>query len=414
MADFASKKANVRRQDGDVVKAFKGAAKVIERTYTAPFLAHNTMEPMNFFANVTADKADLVGPIQTPEFMEKSASEVLGLPLEKIDIQMTRMGGGFGRRLYGHFLIEAAVISKEVGAPIKLIYNREDDMTFGTYRPAYRVDYRAALDKDNNLIGFHVKAGGVPESPLFADRFPAGAVDNYLAEEWEVKSNITAGAFRAPRSNFIAGAEQAFLDEVAEAAGKDPIEFRLELLKRAANNPVGADNDYDAARYAGVLELVRSKSNWGIKEEGVHRGVSAYFCHDSYVANVVDVVLEKNKPVVQKVYCAVDCGIVVNPIAATNLVEGGTVDGIGHAMYSGLTFTDGAPDQKNFDKYRLIRHNEAPKAIEVHFVKSDVHPTGLGEPPFPPVIGAVANALYKATGKRHYDQPFANTGFTLG
>jgi isoquinoline 1-oxidoreductase beta subunit len=338
----------------------------------------------------------------------------LGLPLEKVDIKMTRMGGGFGRRLYGNFLVEAAVISQKVGAPVKLIYTREDDMTFGTYRPAYHAVYRAALDENNNLIAFHVRAGGIPESPLFANRFPAGSVDNYLAEDWSVASNISIGAFRAPRSNFIAGVEQAFLDEVAEAAGKDPIDFRLTLLDRAMKNPVGENNDYEADRYAGVLELVKTKSNWGTEMPGVHRGVAAYFCHNSYVAHVIDLAMENGKPRVQKIHCAVDCGVVVNPVAATNLCEGGSVDGIGHAMFSGLTFTEGAPDQKNFDKYRLIRHSEAPKEIDVHFVDNGIDPTGLGEPPFPPVIGALANALYKATGKRYYNQPFLSEDIKLG
>lgn len=414
MADLSAKSGTVVRKDGNPEAVFKKAAKVVERSYSAPFLAHNTMEPMNFFAHVTEEKAELVGPIQTPEYMEKSVAARLNLPLEKIEIQMTRQGGGFGRRLYGHFLVEAAVISQKIKAPVKLIYTREDDMSFGVYRPAYHALYRAALDADNNLIAFHVKAGGIPESPLFANRFPAGAVENYLAESWTASSNISVGAFRAPASNFIAGAEQSFLDEVAEAAGKDPIQFRLDLLDRALNKPVGKDNDYEAKRLAGVLELVRSKSNWGQDMPNVHRGVSAYFCHDSYVAHVIDLVMENGKPRVEKVHCAVDCGIVVNPIAAINLVEGGSVDGIGHAMYSGLTFTNGTPDQTNFNKYRLIRHQEAPRAIDVHFVPSTVDPTGLGEPPFPPVIGALANALYKATGKRHYQQPYLGEGITLG
>jgi isoquinoline 1-oxidoreductase beta subunit len=408
MATYSSKPGRQVRKDGDPEKVFKKAAKVIERSYTAPFLAHNTMEPMNFFADVKEDGAELIGPTQTPEFMEKSVAARLGLPLEKVDIKMSRMGGGFGRRLYGHFMVECAVISQKMKAPIKLIYSREDDMTTGVYRPAYHAWYRAALDDKGNLIAFHVRAGGIPESPLFANRFPAGAVENYLAEDWSADSNISIGAFRAPRSNFIAGAEQAFLDEVAEAAGKDPIDFRLDLLHRAKNNPVGKDNDYDAGRYAGVLELVKTKSNWGQELPGISRGVSAYFCHDSYVAHVLDLKMENGKPRVQKVHCAVDCGIVVNPIAATNLVEGGSVDGIGHAMYSGLTFKEGAPDQNNFHQYRLIRHSEAPKEIEVHFVQNDIDPTGLGEPPFPPVMGALANAMYKATGRRVYNQPFVN------
>jgi len=413
MAAFAGK-TEVARKDGNPDSAFKNAAEIVEATYTAPFLAHNCMEPMNFFANVQDGKAELLGPTQTPEFMEKSVSERLGIPLENIDIQMTRMGGGFGRRLYGHFLVEAALISQKMNAPIKLTYTREDDMTFGTYRPAYHATYRAALDENKNLTAIHVKAGGIPQSPLFANRFPAGAVDNYLAESWNIASNISVGAWRAPRSNFIAGAEQAFLDEVAEKMGKDPIEFRLELLEKAKNKPVGEKNDYDAERYAGVLKLVREKANWGSETSGVGRGVSAYFCHNSYVANVLDLSIQDGKPVVEKVYCAVDCGIVINPDAAINMMEGGTVDGIGHALFSGLTFTDGVPDQNNYDKYRLIRHSEAPKEIEVHFVESEIDPTGLGEPPFPPILGAVANALYKATGKRVYDQPYVKAGELLG
>src|SRR5690606_23489048 len=281
MNDVGPQKAQIVRKDGDPETAFKNAVRVIERSYTCPFLAHNCMEPMNFFANVTNGKAELLGPIQTPEFAEKSVSKRLGIDLENIDIQMTRMGGGFGRRLYGNFLVEAAVISHKVGAPVKLIYTREDDMTNGVYRPAYQVTYRASLDENNNLTAFHVNAGGMGESPLFPNRFPAGAIDNYLAESWALDSQISIGAFRAPRSNFIAGAEQSFLDELAEEMGQDPIQFRLDLLKRAKNDPVGENNDYDPDRYAGVLELVREKSGWDNSSSTSSRGVAAYYCHNS-------------------------------------------------------------------------------------------------------------------------------------
>jgi isoquinoline 1-oxidoreductase beta subunit len=365
------------------------------------------MEPMNFFAHVTAEKAELIGPLQKPELTEKTLSARLGISPEKIDIQMTRMGGGYGRRSYAHWLIEAALISQKMNAPVKLIYTREDEMTDGIYRPSYLARYRAGLDKDNKLIAFHVNTGGIPQSPLHQDRFPAGAVDNYLAEDWTIDSNLTVGSFRAPSSNFMASAEQSFLDEVAEAAEKDPIDFRLELLDRAITNPIeGKTNDYDPLRYAGVLKLVKEKSNWGQENVNIHRGVSAYFCHNSYAAQVLDLVMEDGKPIVKKVTCAVDCGIVVNPDAATNLAEGGIVDGIGNALYGELTFVDGRPQESNFDKYRMIRMQEAPKEIDIHFVESELAPTGLGEPTFPPVFAAVANALYKATGKRHYNQPF--------
>jgi isoquinoline 1-oxidoreductase beta subunit len=403
----AAKKPRTARKDGNPAAAFAGAAKIIERTYNGPFLAHNCMEPMNFFAHVQGDKVDCAGPLQKPELTEKALSSRLGIPLENINIEMTRLGGGYGRRSYAHWLIEAAVISQKVNAPVKLIYTREDDMTGGIYRPMYQATYRAALDQENQLIGFHVNAGGLVESPLYADRFPAGAVDNYLAEDWTVSSNITVGSFRAPRSNFIAAAEQSFLDEVAEAAGKDPIDFRLELLKKAKENPVGETNDYDADRFIGVLELLKTKSNWGQTQPGISRGVSAYFCHNSYAAQVLDLKVEDGQVQVEKVVQAVDCGWVINPDAAKNLCEGAVVDGIGTAMFGELKFVNGAPDKSNFDQYRMIRMKEAPKVIETHFVESQVDPTGLGEPGYPPVFAALANALYQATGKRFYDQPFA-------
>lgn len=407
MAESGAKSATVARKDGDPETAFKNAAKIIERSYSAPFLAHNCMEPMNCFAHVTAEKAELAAPIQAPELIEKTLSARLGLPIDKIDIELTRMGGGFGRRAYGQYMVEAAVISQQMNVPIKLIYTREDDMTYGIYRPAYHATYRAALDADKNLIGFHVTAGGIPESPLHANRFPAGAIDNYLAEEWAIPSNITIGAFRAPRSNFIGGVEQSFLDELAEAMGKDPIEFRLELLKRAKTNPVGKTNDYDPDRYAGVLELVREKSGWDKgKKSKLSRGVAAYFCHNSYAAHVLDLSVKKGKITVEKVTSAIDCGVIVNPLSATNMVEGAVTDGIGNAFFGALTLKDGKPEQSNFDQYRMIRMDEAPRVIDVHFVKNEIAPTGLGEPPFPPIFGAVANALYKAKGKRFYHQPF--------
>lgn len=406
MEEMSKKSANVLRKDGDPEGAFKNAAKVIERTYSAPYLAHNTMEPVNCFAHVTADNVELYGPTQAPEFVANTVAARLGLPKENVHVKLARMGGGFGLRAYGHHMVEAAVISQKANAPIKMVYTREDDMTNGIYRPTYTATYKAALDKDNNLIAFYVRGGGIPEHPVHANRFPAGAVENYLAEGWQLDSNITIGAFRAPRSNFIAGAEQSFIDELAELAGKDPIAFRLELLERARTNPVGDKNDYDPERYAGVLRLVQEKSKWDEPHDDVHRGVSAYFCHNTYVAQVIDLTMRNNKPTFEKVYAAVDCGVVVNPDAAANMGEGGIVDGIGNAMFGELTFRDGVPEKSNFDTYRMIRQAESPKSIEVHFVKNDKDPTGLGEPLFPPVFAAVANALFKATGKRLYDQPF--------
>src|SRR5690606_18076548 len=219
--------------------------------------------------------------------------------------------------------------------------------------------------------------------------------------------NITVGSFRAPRSNFIAAAEQCFLEEVAEAAGKDPIVFRLDLLQKAKDKPVGENNDYDAERFSKVLELLKEKANWGQTQAGISRGVSAYFCHNSYAAQVVDLKVKNGQVQVEKVIQAVDCGLVVNPDAAKNLCEGAAIDGIGTALFGELKFENGVPDRSNFDRYRMIRMTEAPKAIETYFVENQLDPTGLGEPAYPPVFAALANALYQATGKRLYDQPFA-------
>jgi isoquinoline 1-oxidoreductase beta subunit len=404
--EFMEKPGAIRRQDGDFTTAFTKAAKTLERTYTGPFLSHNCMEPMNFFAHVTDTGAALSGPLQKPELTEQALAKRLGLPVEKIDIKMTRLGGGYGRRSYAHWAIEAALISQKTKAPIKLMYTREDDMTSGIYRPAYVIKYKAALDLNNNLIAFHIKCIGLPESPLYPNRFPAGAVENYLAEDVAIDSNITIGSFRAPRSNFLAAAEQSFLDELAELAGKDPIDFRLALLKKAQENPFGKNNDYDAERYAEVLKLVREKSNWDEIKKSKKVGVSAYFCHDSYVAHIIDLDIIDGQLVVNKVWSAVDCGLVINPIGAKNLVEGSVVDGIGTALFGKLTFKDGVPSANNFHEYRMILMNESPKAVESYFVENGIKPTGMGEPAYPPVFAALANAIYKVTGNRLYNQPF--------
>lgn len=402
----SAKDIKIVRRDGNPEAAFKKADKILERSYSVPYLAHNAMEPLNAFAHVQGNKVHIAAPVQAPRLIIPALSSSLGIAEENIEMEIPRMGGGFGRKAYAHFVVEAALISQKINAPIKLVYSREDDMTQGIYRPTYQATYRAALDKDNNLLALHVIAGGIPESPLFANRFPAGAIENYLAEEWFIDSNISIGAFRAPRSNFMASAEQSFLDELAFEMDKDPIQFRLDLLKKASENPVGENNDYDATRYAKVLELVREKSNWGQSQENVYAGVAAYFCHNTYAANVLELKIDSGKPIIQKVTSAIDCGIVVNPDAAKNMAEGAITDGIGNALFGEMTFKDGVPEKNNFHQYRMIRMSEAPKEIDIHFVKNDINPTGMGEPPFPPVFGALANAIFKSTGKRQYHQPY--------
>jgi isoquinoline 1-oxidoreductase subunit beta len=404
---MANGKADAKRKDGDVEAVFASAAKVVEAEYQCPFLSHAPMEPMNFFAHVQADKVELAGPVQVPQAARDQVSKLLNIPVEKISLELTRMGGGFGRRLRPDFVLEAAEISSLVKAPVKLIWTREDDMTGGIYRPAVRYRFRAALDKAGVITGYQLRGVGINAgNPTRETNFPTGAVPNVLIEAIEHKSPITTGPWRAPITNFLAGAEQSFLDEVAEAAGKDPVTMRLELFRRAKDNPVGGKPSYDAERFIKVIELAAEKSGWFKKRKrGVHLGFSVYYSHLSYVAHVAEIVKTKGKPSLQKVYTAVDCGIVVNKSGALNQVIGSVVDGLGHAMYGQLTFKDGATEQTNFNDYRLIRMNEIPE-VEVHFVDNGIDPTGLGEPALPPLSGAVANALYKATGKRLRQQPF--------
>jgi len=396
--------ATVQRKDGDVDAAFKTAAKVVKSEYQCPFLPHNPMEPMNFFAHVKPDGVELIGPTQTPELARTETSKLLGIPPEKITLELTRLGGGFGRRLKADFVLEAAELSSIIKAPVKVIWTREDDMGGGSYRPAVRYRFEAALDKDGNLIGYKLRGVGINAGNCTRqDNFPSGAVDNLLIESLEHKSPITTGAWRAPITNFLAFAEQSFLDEVALAAGSDPVQFRLKLLDKAKAAPVGAIR-YDIDRMKAVIQLAADKSGWGSKKN-LSQGFSVYFSHRSYVAQVAEVENKNGKPVIQKIHAAIDCGIVVNKSGAEQQVRGGVVDGMGHAMFSYLTFKDGAAEQRNFNAYRMIRLKEVPE-IDVHFVDNGIDPTGLGEPALPPTGAAIANAIFKATGKRLRNQPF--------
>ena len=393
------------RIDGDIKKAFASADQVIERTYSSPFLPHNCMEPMNFFANVTDTAIKLVGPIQTPAGTARRVAQLLERDEKDITLEMTRMGGGFGRRLYGDFVLEAAEISKLSKKPIKLVYTREDDMTAGTYRPAIKYKIGAAI-KDKKVVGYHLREATMNRNmyDLIPNFFPAGAVENYQVDVAKYESNISTGAWRAPYTHFLAIAEQTFFDELAEEIAVDPIELRMQML----DNVKGTDDEriqYSAERLQGVMKLAVEKSNYGNAPEGTYQGLAVYYCHNTHVAEVADIEMKNGVPVVKHVTCAIDCGVVVNPLGAENQVRGGIVDGIGHAFYGDFSFENGKPSADNFNQYRLIRMTEIPE-IDIHFVKSDIAPTGLGEPSLPPVGAAVANAIYKATGKRIRKIPF--------
>ncbi|WP_438712262.1 molybdopterin cofactor-binding domain-containing protein [Aquimarina muelleri] len=393
------------RADGDVKKAFAEADQVIERIYESPFLPHNCMEPMNFFADVTKNKVRLVGPVQTPEGTARRVAELLEREIKDVSVEMTRMGGGFGRRLYGDFALEAAEISKIAQKPVKVVYSREDDMSAGIYRPAIKYKISASV-KDGNVTGYHLKEASINSNMygLIPNFFPAGAIENYQVDVAKYTSNITTGAWRAPYTNFLSFAEQSFFDELAELLEVDRIQLRLDLLQKVKGT-TDERIQYSPERLEEVIKVAVDKSGWGKTKEGVYQGFSVYYCHNTHVAEVADVVLENDIPVVKKITCVVDCGIVVNPLGAKNQIEGGIIDGVGHAMYGDFSFKEGEPQDKNFNTYRLIRLNETP-VVETHFIDSNLAPTGLGEPTLPPAGAAVANAIKAAKGIRLYKQPF--------
>ena len=395
------------RQDGNVAKAFREADEVIERTYEAPFLPHNPMEPMNFFADVTPEKIRLVGPIQTPAGTARRIAQMLERDESEISLEMTRMGGGFGRRLYGDFAIEAASISNLAKKPVKVVFSREDDMTSGIYRPASKYKIAASI-KDGKITGYHLKEACINGNMygLIPNFFPAGAIENYQVDVANYSSNITTGAWRAPYTNFLAFAEQNFFDELAEAIGKDRIQLRLDLIQNV-KNITDERIQYSPERLEGVIKLAVEKSNWGNVADGVYQGFSVYYCHNTHVAEVADIVMDGDNPIIKKVTCVVDCGIVVNPLGALNQIKGGVIDGIGHAMYGDFGFENGVPRYNNYDQYRLIRMRETPQ-VDVHFVENEIAPTGLGEPTLPPAAGALSNALFAATGKRVTKFPLIN------
>ncbi|MCE2612154.1 molybdopterin-dependent oxidoreductase [Flavobacteriaceae bacterium D16] len=399
-------KFNTLRSDGNIKKAFAEADEILERTYESPFLPHNCMEPMNFFADVSDTKVHLVGPVQTPEWKAGAVAQMLGREPAEILLEMTRQGGGFGRRLYGDFVLEVAEIADSIRKPVKVVYTRDDDMADGIYRMAIKYRIKAGV-KDGKVTAYHLKEAAVNSNMygLIPNFFPAGAIENYQVDVAKYDSNITTGAWRAPYTNFLAYAEQSFFDELAEMMEVDRVQMRIDLLQKVK----GTTDDriqYSPERMEKVINAAVEKSGWGKQPDGVYQGFANYYCHNSHVAEVADVVIEDGSPVVKKVTCVVDCGIVINPLGAKNQAEGGVIDGIGHAMFGELAFEDGRPTSTNFNRYRLIGMKEAP-TVEVHFMENDYSPTGLGEPTLPPAGGAVANAFKAATGNRIYKQPFS-------
>ena len=404
------------RRDGDAAAALANAAHVVEAAYAYPFLSHLTLEPQNCTAEVRDGKAALWAPTQTPARGAQIVAATLGIAESDVSVHMTRCGGGFGRRLSSDFMAEAAFIAKTAGAPVKLLWNRQDDMQHDFYRPAGFHFFKAGLDAGGKLVAFtdHFVTFGhgdrvADAASMDPGEFPAGLIEHLDYGVSMLPLSVPTGALRAPRSNAFAFAFQSFIDELAHAAGTDPLAFRLALLGAeprvlpSAMDPKNPLRAFDTGRMRGVLELVADKSGWGKPSlpKGTGMGVAFYFSHLGYFAEVVQASVAPSGAVkVDQVWIAADVGTpIVNPLNAESQVQGAALDGIGAALGQAITIERGRVVEANFDAVRPLRIDQAPP-VEVHFLTTDHPPTGLGEPALPPAIPALANAIFAATGKR--------------
>lgn len=404
---------SIERKDGDIAKAKQSAASSFEAIYEVPFLAHATMEPMNCTVDFRDDLCEVWAPTQNPEALQEGLIKLFGLKAEQIKIHLPRIGGAFGRRYYVDYAMDAAVLSKRIGKPVKLTWTREEDIRHDWYRPASVQKISASLDKDGMVTGWqHILAnasrktslgreGGPAGTEIDEYDFPAGFVSNLQLEYGHVLSDVPLGQWRAVASSANAFTVHCFLDELAILNKMDPIDYFLKFLGPKRMVPVVGDYEFDAERLIHVVEKVRQNSNWDTPlPEGQGRGFAARKGAGSFIAEVVTVRADENGKIkILRVDAVVDCGIVVNPSGAKAQVEGGILEGLCAALYGEITIKDGATEQSNFHDYKWMRMGEVPE-MHIEFIKNELPPRGLGEPPLPPAIPALANAVYAATGKR--------------
>jgi len=410
---------------GDPDAAVASAAKTVEADYETPFLAHMTMEPVNCTASVRADKCEVWAPTQNPNGMATALASVLDLPQSALTIHITLIGGGFGRRLCIDYGVEAALVSRSAGAPVKVMWTRDDDIRHDYYRPISHHRLRAALDAQGQVTSWlhHIAApstdstflgGELPDTggtEIAGTGLPNGTVANYLLQQSFLHTAVPRGYWRAVDTNWNHFAVQCFMDEIAAATGQDPLALRRQLIA-TKDKPAGGGNNegetpVNVDRLLGVLNLVAEKSDWGKPlPAGRGRGIAGLYGFGSYVAHVAEVTVAKDGTLrVDRVVVAVDCGQIINPDLVAAQIEGGVVFGLTSALYDEITIQNGQVQQSNFDNYPMLRIADMPK-VEVHLVPSHEPPGGIGEPGVPSTAPAVANAIYAATGKRLRRLPF--------
>jgi isoquinoline 1-oxidoreductase beta subunit len=418
------------RKTGDVDAAFAApGAKIAEGAYVVPFISHSPLEPMNCAALFKDGKLEVWAPSQTPAQGLQQAARNAGVQQTDVTMHLMKTGGGFGRRLTNDYVAEVSYIAKQVpGTPIKLLWTREDDMAHDFYRPGAFHYLKGAVDSSGKLTAWknhHVSFQGASSAAVQATEFPATLVPNFDFGTSLMPFGMPTGALRAPVSNGFAFVAQSFIDELAHAAGKDPVQFRLDLLAQpTVANPAApagrggfgggpGGGGFNPQRMAAVVKLAAEKAGWGRKlAANTGLGMAFHFSHSGYFAEVAEVTVTNKKVKVNKVWVAGDIGSqIINPLHAENLVQGGVVDGIS-AMMQEITFAGGAAEQTNFNKYPLLRMAQAPPVIEAHWIKSENSPTGLGEPSLPPILPAVANAIFAATNVRVRELPLSKSGFS--
>ncbi len=418
-ADELSKQPAARtlRKDGDVEAVFKSSnVKVVESQYIFPFIAHAPLEPQNCTAHYKDGKLEIWSTSQTPQIGRTIVSRLLGMSESDITIHMVRGGGGFGRRLYNDYMCEAAWISKTVGAPVKVLWTREDDMQHDYYRSGGFQYLKAAVDNAGKLVAWQNHYVGYGEGETFTHagqvdggEFPSRFVPNYLMQATVMPLGLKTGALRAPRSNVYSWVYQSFIDELAHAAGKDPVQFRLELLSQ------GTPGGMNAERMIGVVKLVAEKSGWGKRTlpKGRAMGIGFHYSHRGYFAEVAEVTVSANKKIkVNKVWVAGDIGSqIINVGASENLTQGAVVDGMSE-MLQEISLRNGRVVQSNYHQHPMVKMSQTPP-IEVHFLKTNNTPTGLGEPALPPILPAISNAIFTATGERIRTLPITKQGFSF-